>query len=175
MHKYGFTFNGVDFHEKYGIWLEKTKDTLTPKLRSRKTTLPDRSGAYDYGAKRYDERMVELQCISLRVLSRAEMRELAYDLSGKGELRTWHEPDKYYVGQLFDPGAIEYIGVVGNRFVLPFVCEPFAYGEQKTVRFENESFFKYAGTAETPVRMTITNTGDSDITGIVVKVRKVIN
>ena len=103
------------------------------------------------------------------------MRELAYDLSGKKQLRTWHEPDKYYMAQLFSTDAIEYIGRMGNRFGLPFKCEPFAYGEQKTVRFTNEAPLKYAGTAETPVRITITNTGESDMEGIIIKVRKVIN
>ena len=175
MRDFTFTFNGVDFYEKYSILLEKTKDPIAPELRSRKVTVPDRSGAYDYGAKFYNERMVELQCISMRTLSRAEMRELAYDLSGKHELRTYHEPEKYYIGQLYDPGAIEYIGRMGNRFTLPFVCEPFAYGAQVTESFENESFFKYFGTAAAPVRITITNTGDADITGVLLKIRKVIN
>ena len=61
------------------------------------------------------------------------------------------------------------------RFGLPFICDPFAYGEQKTVRFTNEAPLKYAGTAETPVRITITNTGETDMEGIIIKVRKVIN
>ena len=175
MRDFTFTFNGVDFYEKYNIILEKTKDPIAPELRSRKVTVPEQSGAYDYGAKRYDERMVELQCISLRTLSRSEMRELAYDLSGKHELRTWHEPDKYYIGQLYDPGAIEYIGRMGNRFSLPFVCDPFSYGEQKTQTFLNSENITYDGTAETPVRITITNTGDSPVTGVVITTRKVIN
>lgn len=175
MRDFTFTFGGVDFYEKYGILLEKTKDNLIPDLRERKVEIPDRSGAYDYGAKYYNERMVELTCISLRSLSREEMRELAYDLSGKKQLRTWHEPDKYYMAQLFSTDAIEYIGRMGNRFGLPFKCEPFAYGEQKTVRFTNEAPLKYAGTAETPVRITITNTGETDMEGIIIKVRKVIN
>ena len=175
MRDFTFTFGGVDFYEKYGILLEKTKDNLMPDLRERKVEIPDRSGAFDYGAKYYDERMVELQCISLRTLTRAEMRELAYDLSGKKELRTWHEPDKYYMAQLFSTDAIEYIGTMGNRFGLPFKCEPFAFGEQRTVRFTNESPVRYAGTAETPVRITVTNTGKTDMEGIIIKVRKVIN
>ena len=175
MNKFGFTFGGVDFYEKYGILLEKTKDNLIPEMRERKTVVPDRNGAYDYGAKYYDERVVELQCVSLRQLTRAEMRELAYDLSGKKELRTWHEPDKYYMGQLFTTDPIEYIGTIGNRFGLPFKCEPFAYGNQITERFENNATLRYSGTAETPVRITITNNGDKDMTGVRIKIRKVIN
>lgn len=175
MRDFTFSFGGVDFYEKYSILLEKTKDPIAPELRSRKVTVPDQSGAYDYGAKHYDERTVQLQCISLRSLDRSEMRELAYDLSGKKELRTWHEPDKYYIGQLYDPGDIKYIGRMGNRFTLPFVCEPFAYGKQQTETFEGSSKLAYAGTAETPVRITITNSSGSPVTGVVITMRKVIN
>ena len=56
---HSFTFNGHDMREEYGIIVENTKDTLWPKLRSNKITIPRRDGATDFGAQYYDERTVE--------------------------------------------------------------------------------------------------------------------
>ena len=175
MDKYTFTFNGIDLYTKYGILAAKIRRRLIPKKRSRKVVVPEKSGAIDFGSDDYDESEVEIKCITLRVLTGDEIRQLAYDLSGKGEIRTFLEPDRYYVGELFDTSVVDYIGTVGNRFSLPFICEPFAHGEQVTENFTNNSRLQYNGTAKTPARIIIKNTSGHTIEGLNITMRKAVN
>ena len=79
-----FKFGNIDLFTEFGLRLINViGDSLSPKLRERKVVIPNRSGAYDYGAKYYDEREVTLECASMVNLSRAEWRELSYILSKK--------------------------------------------------------------------------------------------
>ena len=52
---YSMTIGGVDLKQEYGIIIEEINRPFLPKLRPRKVELPNRSGAYDYGAKWRDE------------------------------------------------------------------------------------------------------------------------
>lgn len=166
MLKYSFTFGGVDMREKYGVWCT-AYDTFFPPLRSRKITVPGRSGAYDYGSNEYDERTLRLECDTRTGKTRAEMREIAYALSKKHEIRIWQEPDKYYIGKLYDPSELEDLGQIVYKFTLTFVCEPFAYGETVQVDFQGPVWSaSYEGTQETPTRLQITNTGSTTANGI---------
>ena len=54
------------------------------------------------------------------------------------------------------------------RFSLSFVCEPFAYGAQKTLTFAGSTAVEYAGSARTPVRIVIRNDNYFAITGVVI-------
>ena len=166
MLKYSFTFGGVDMREKYGVWCT-AYDTFFPPLRSHKITVPGRSGAYDYGSDDYDERVLRLECDTRTGKTRSEMREIAYALSRKHEIRIWQEPDKYYIGRLYDPSELEDIYQVIYKFTLTFVCDPFAYGATKDI-LPASSLWEaaYAGTARTPTRIQITNTGTTDAVGI---------
>lgn len=175
MTKHSWSFNGVDMLETFGLILEEPfDDKLQPKLRERKLVVPRRSGAYDYGAKYYDERDVIVKCASVKLLTRSDVRRLAMALSVKGELRDWHEPDKYYVGRLYESPDIERLAGVGKRFQLEFVCEPFAYGKQVTTTFINQAPMVYEGTATTPVHIVIRNTSDTAIKGITLLMRETI-
>lgn len=166
MLKYSFTFGGVDMREKYGVWCT-AYDTFFPPLRSRKITVPGRSGAYDYGSNEYDERTLRLECDTRTGKTRAEMREIAYALSKKHEIRIWQEPDKYYIGRLYDPSELEDLGQIVYKFTITFVCEPFAYGETVQVDFQGPVWSaSYEGTQETPTRLQITNTGSTTANGI---------
>ena len=166
MLKYSFTFGGVDMREKYGVWCT-AYDTFFPPLRSHKITVPGRSGAYDYGSDEYDERTLRLECDTRTGKTRAEMREIAYVLSKKHEIRIWQEPDKYYVGRLYDPSELEDLGQIVYKFTLTFICEPFAYGETKNVEPDAALWeAAYSGTARTPTRIQIVNAGDTDAVGI---------
>lgn len=98
----------------------------------------------------------------------ARRRALSLALAGKGELRRWDEPDKYYTGRIYDPADIERMAQGAMRFSISFVCEPFAYGAQKTLAFAGSTDVEYAGSARTPVRMVIRNDNDFAITGIVI-------
>ena len=167
LNKSSFLFNGTDMYRRFGIQLtDDPEDVVQPGLRTRKTVIPNRSGAYDFGARYYDERVLTLSCVTTRVVERADMREISYLLSKKGTIRIWNEPDKYYVGRIYDAIELEQLRRIGNRFRLKFVCEPFAYGE--TIRRDFQRIYapKYTGTAPTPTRIEIMNTGTRDAVGI---------
>lgn len=160
-------FNGVDLYETYGILVERVEDDLLPALRERKVVVPGRSGAYDFGAKFYDERLLTLPSGSTRQLTRGEVREVAYALSQKGRISLWDEPDKYYIGRIYDATDLERVLRTMRKYVLTFVCEPFAYGATVQVDFPGPVWSaSYRGTQETPTRLQITNTGAATANGI---------
>ena len=149
-------------YAQYGLMLSEDgmpDDVLMPDLRSRKVTIPLRHGAYDFGAHYYDERTVTYTCVTTRMASRDDAREIAYTLSKKAEIRFWNEPEKYYIGRVYQSPTLEQLRTIGNRFDLTFICEPFAYGEIISESFTNRVLVPdYQGTAPTPTMIIIRNT-----------------
>lgn len=165
-----FLFGTTDMFKTYGIKLTENsipKDVLLPGLRARKRTIPQRHGTYDYGAQYYEERAIEIECVTNRTITREESREIAYTLSKKAEIRFWTEPEKYYVGRVYEAPSLDQLRNVGNRFRLVFVCEPFAYGRTVTAPFEDLQYrADYQGTAPTPTYIQIINNGETAVTNI---------
>lgn len=161
--KSSFTFGGIDMYERFGIMLEnEPHDVILPPLRSRKMTIPQRHGAYDYGAKYYSERGLRLDCVTIRTIARADVREISFMLSTKSEIRIWNEPEKYYVGRIYDSAELDQLRTIGNKFKLTFICEPFAYGRSKTEYFTNRTYIPdYPGTAATSTYIVLTNVAAS--------------
>lgn len=159
-----FTFAGVDMLGQYGIRAVST-DVLLPRLRPRLLTIPGRDGSYDFGAGRYEDRTIQIDCDSRRALTRHELRELALLLSQKARLVLWDEPDKAYLARLYDDTPLRYIGRVGHEFTLVFQCAPFALGTAQT-RAPAQGRLTYEGTAQTPTRLTITNQSPTTIHGL---------
>ena len=160
------TYNSVD---DWGIMVIGY-DTFLPPKRSRKISIPGRSGSYDYGAKNWDERIVRLECALMRHMKKEEFREIVYLLSKKGRLRLWNEPNKYYIAELYDsPDVIDFFGEEMREFTLSFVCEPFAYGENTTVAInDGRNYISYGGTAETPAVIVLRNISGHDISTVTV-------
>lgn len=166
MLKHSFTFGGVDMQEKYGVWVV-SYDTFAPPLRQRMVTVPFRSGSYDYGAKYYDNRTLRLTCDTRIKKTRNDIRELAYVLSFKNEIALWDEPEKRYVGRMYDPSELEDIYQTIYKFSITFICDPFAYGDVVSDDLQSgKNAPDYAGTADAPTRITITNAGSTSISGI---------
>ena len=168
--KGSFQFGTTDMFAEYGIKLTENsipEDVLLPELRSRKVTIPLRHGSYDYGAHYYDERAIRIECVTTRALTRADTREIAYALSKKAEIRFWTEPDKYYVGRVYEAPTLEQLRNVGSRFQMVFICEPFAYGMTLTEQFNRQTYTPdYIGTAPTPTYIVIRNTGTTSAANI---------
>lgn len=164
-----FKFGGVDMYQTYGIMILDTgmpKDLFIPSIRARKTTIPNRHGAYDFGAKFYEERNLTLDCITDRNYEnnpygfRSFLREVTWALSKKSEIRLWNEPDKYYVGRIYDEIELTQYRNLANAFTLTFVCDPFAYGESVYDHFDGNKYIpNYKGTAPTPTYIEIVNNG----------------
>ena len=169
LEKSSFKFGNVDMWESFGIQIEGTgypTEILIPTLRARKVTIPLRNGAYDYGARYYDERGFSLKCVTTRIIDRAEVRDIAYILSRKDKLYLWYEPDKYYFGRIYQAPTLEQLRNIGNKFSMSFICDPFAYGEEIDAQFTTRYTPHYQGTAPTPTKIIITNTGSQTITSI---------
>lgn len=165
-----FLFKGIDMFQTYGLQLVDDgmpSDVLMPDLRPRKVTIPLRHGSYDYGAHYYDERSISYTCVTTKAASRDDAREIAYILSKKSEIRFWTEPDKYYVGRVYQAPTLEQLRNIGNRFPLTFIVEPFAYGETKTEQMPSLVYIPdYKGTAPTPTYIVIENVGLTDVINI---------
>lgn len=176
--KRSFKFCGIDMYQKFGIYFSgPPEDALIPSLRSRKATIPNRSGAYDFGAKYYDERQITLPGVvpEFKGISDEDVREMAYFLSKKGRLYIWTDPTRYYIGRLYDSTGLTKTNLISNEFPLVFTCEPFAYRNIITERFtDNVYISNYQGTAVTPTRIEITNNNAVAAASIrIVQVRKI--
>lgn len=160
------TYNSVD---DWGIMVIG-HDTFLPPKRSRKINIPGRSGAYDYGAKNWDERTVRLECVLMRQMKKEEFREIVYLLSKKGRLRLWNEPEKYYMAELYDsPNVDDFYLEEMREFELSFVCEPFAYCENVTTALtDGRNRIAYKGTAETPAVIVLRNASDDEIANVTI-------
>lgn len=160
------TYNSVD---DWGIMVIG-HDTFLPPKRSRKINIPGRSGAYDYGAKNWDERTVRLECVLMRQMTKEEFREIVYLLSKKGRLRLWNEPEKYYMAELYDsPNVDDFYLEEMREFELSFVCEPFAYGKNATTALtDGRNRIAYKGTAETPAVIVLRNASDDEIANVTI-------
>ena len=174
MHKFSFEFGNVDMFTAYGFRIRKRHRLLKPPLRERKLIIPEKSGAYDFGAKYYDEISYLVECDTIKQLSEADKREIAYLLSFKNRITFWDEPDKYYIGRIYDAAEIEKVGGIGTYFPLTFICDPFAYGETKNEIVPTNGVLtpNYAGTAETPTRIEIQNNGSSTTATVQITIRK---
>lgn len=165
---YSFTFGGVDIREKYGLYVGSWQDVLKPALRARKLTIAGRDGAWDFGAHVYDERQITVRLVGR--LTYAQKRELAFALSEKHQLRYWEEPDLYYIGRVYNAAAIARLPADAKQFTVTFICEPFAYGKTTTLDLSRD--IQYAGTASTPTRIEIKNTGSTAITKVRLRIRE---
>lgn len=159
-----FNFGSYNSVDDMGIICEYY-DTMFPPKRSRKIQIPGRSGSYDYGSKTYDERTIVCNCKLVNQISKAELREVSYMLSGKKRLVLWDEPDKYYIAELFDPTEIQSIADrLWLEFELTFTCEPFAYSDAKTVQIPKGNVkVEYNGTEEAPCTIVLRNNTGSPI------------
>lgn len=168
-----FTFGNVDMFTEYGIRVLHY-DPLLPPLRPRKIKIPKRSGAYDFRAKYYDERIIRIECDTRSGLTKDQIRELSYTLSKKNRIRFWNEINRYYIGQIYNPSELNYIGSIGHEFDLTFVCEPFAYSVPVQYAMAGGVSMRpaYLGTAPTPTRITIVNNGNESVAGIQIRIRE---
>ncbi len=168
-----FNFGRYNSADDWGIRVI-AHDFLFPPKRARKITIPHRDGAYDFGAENYDERTLRLECTLERRTTRAALREIVYILCQKRQIRLWNEPQKYYIGELYDPGEIlDYPMESGREFELNFVCEPFAYLDAEAAPVATgHNTVPYDGTANAPCVITLTNHNSYPISNVTVSVAK---
>ena len=163
-----FTFNAIDMYQTFAVKI-LAYDLLMPELRRREVVIPGRSGAYDYGAKYHENRPLQMQVEVEREISPMQFDELKYTLSRKGRIILWDKPDRYFVGQLYDPAEVtDFFRHSRREFEIAFLCEPYAYALEPTVLKSTEPVLRiaYEGTREAPTLITIRNTGDTPLYGL---------
>lgn len=151
-----FEFRGINFLEKFNMKIIKV-DYILPSKRERKIKIPGRHGMYDFGAECFEERIIRLECDLLNPLTRSEMREISAILGQKGKLYLWDEPDKFYIGEIYQGGEIfEFPKASIRTFTLEFICEPFAYRETTFQEIQTGiNNIHYQGTFEAPCQIIL--------------------
>lgn len=167
MPEMSFQFGPYNSLTDLGIICE-VYDPLLPPKRERKIEIPGLDGMYDFGANSYDERVIECECKLINQISKSQLREVAYKLSGKQRLSFWDEPEKYYTAELYDSPSIQNIADrLWLEFSLTFVCEPFAYSELKNAPlYVGNNPIEYQGTAKTPTIITLHNHNNFSVSNI---------
>lgn len=165
-----FSFGKYNSLDDWGIRVI-TYDVLLPPKRERKVQIPRRSGRYNYGENVWDERTIRITCTLERKISRAQVREIAYALSQESNLVLWEEPDKYYIGEIYDSAEIlDYFDECMRDFELTFICRPFAYSAAKTVPIASGNAKpEYQGTADAPCTIILRNNTGSTIVNPTIK------
>jgi predicted phage tail component-like protein len=166
-----FTFNGINSLDPWGIKVI-VYDMFSAAKRDRKVLIPGRDGRFDYGRKYYDEKLIRLDCTAsnTKIPNKAAMREVIAWLSKRGQLILWDEQDKYYAGELIESVDVDvWQRYIMQGFVLPFLCFPFAFGNQETIALaKGINSVTYAGTAETPTQIIIRNPNNFPISNITI-------
>ena len=140
--KYGsFKFGTHDMYEEFGLRIvDCDYDYILPALRQSTKQIPKRSGVYRYEEKYYDERAIMLSVRAENESKRDYWREVSYALSTRNSIYIYDEPEKYYIGRIYDPSVFKRIRNIGMDLDLVFVCEPFAYRQTFTRFFVNNRF-----------------------------------
>jgi phage-related protein len=162
--------SAINSYDAWGIKVVG-HDVFSPPKRDRRLQIPFRHGSYIQNSdKYYDDRHLRIECQLTRRLSKAEFREVIYILSQRSAIFLWDEPDKYYLGELYESVEVTvFPKECGRSFILPFVCEPFAYGPQQTIKLKQGlNAINYAGTAESPTLLVIRNPNNVAAKNIVV-------
>lgn len=162
-----FTFGRFNSLDDWGIRII-TYDVLTPEKRERKTEIPRRSGLYNHGHNVWNERIISIDCTLERKISRESLREIAYALSRRAELRLWQEPDKYYIGEIYTaPDITDYMNESMREFTLEFICEPFAFSAARSEPLKDgKNRIKYNGTMENGAIFEIRNPNSYTVSNI---------
>lgn len=175
----GFTFRNIH-SSTFGIGVRSVDRSLIPELRRNEFTIPGRHGTIDFGLNTYEKRPIQVSIGLLKNADwealRANAREVARWLSGKGYLVFDDEPDKAYDAVVYGYVGIEQLELLPTGLLtVTFECQPFAESlEYRQVNIPSITEKPYnivanvAGTAETCCIITVKNIGDSNIEGITI-------
>lgn len=168
----GFSFRGVH-SGKFGISTQDQARSILPPRREGRIAIPGRSGYYDgTSGSVYDERSESILCSFKCPAGKTvpEMcREIAYWLSGAGQLRFDKEPDKYYMAHITGGAPMEQHLKYGS-FTLTWSCNPpFAFGRTITMPIASGvNPIDYQGTAETPCVIVLKNLSARDVLNVTI-------
>lgn len=164
-----FSFNAISDLDM-GVMVEEITRSIKPKKRVIKTIIAGRSGAYEYTANAYNNTEIEMDCMYVGNDPVNFARNLSYWLKDTGSLVMADEPDKTYTATAWVDIPEDYVFTL-RHFTITFDCQPFARSapsqKQATITQSGQVVqLNVQGTAPTPCRITITNTGLTTINNI---------
>lgn len=169
-----FSFGGWNSLADWGIRVI-AHDFLMPQKRDRRLTIPNRSGSYSYGGRPvYEDRRLVIDCVLEGQISKTQLRQIAYELSGREQIRLWNEPGLYYLGEVMSPPDVTDFPMEAMReFTLEFVCDPFAYSDLVEQNIgSGVQKINYKGTAQTPTVLVLTNNTAAEISNIQITITR---
>lgn len=166
-----FTFNGIPA-ESMGVHVLPYSRTFVPEQRAIRTIIQGRSGTYDFTDGSFGNGTITVPCQYWGSTAPSTIRQVAAWLNGTGQLIFDDEPDLYYQAQLW-PGCELSRMFYEDSFDLSFVVFPFAFSAAQTLEFSltasgGAAVFSVDGTAQTPCRLIITNTGTQTINNLMI-------
>lgn len=143
---------------------------IKPPKRVVQTVIAGRSGTYDTTPDAYDNTQIVMDCMYTGTNPATFSRQMASWLSGTNDLIIADEPDKIYTATVWVEIPEDYVFTL-RHFTLTFTCQPLARSETKQVEgvitvSGGGLSFEVEGTAPTPCRIIIRNTGSTTITNI---------
>lgn len=146
-----------------------------PAKRSRQYEVEGRHGVVDFGGEVYDMRDISIKIVIHGALSHTELRQkirdVAYWLSGSGNLIFDDEPEKAYTAKIISQISLEQFVTTGMATVV-FRCQPFAqtpnYSQVVNTSTSRPTLLTVTstGTQDTPARIIIKNIGTTTIGSI---------
>ena len=174
----GFHFRGISSRD-FGIYFTSTDRQMLPAKRKNQIQIAGRDGLYYQGGDTYDLRQITIDCAfvadSVDNIA-AHSRRVAAWLSQKGELEFEDEPGVFYTAEAVGGISLTRALRVG-AFTLTFQCDPLAHSVERQeegvfTKQNDEMTVTVRGTADTPCRIVLKNTGDTVIRSLRISRRK---
>lgn len=170
----GFTFKGIH-SSTYGVYETPESRVLMPQKRRTLIEIPGRSESFIQEDGGYNSRVESITCSYAPMHNdtvglQRQVRLIAGWLSGVGELTFDYEPEMHYNAFLSSaPPTVKQMAMQYATFELEFTCNhPFAYESAQELRFlgvpSGQKFtINTEGTVATPIRLVLTNSGNTAI------------
>jgi predicted phage tail component-like protein len=170
----GFTFCGKH-SDAYGIIVTDIKRFVKAQKNASAITIPGRHGSYYITDNTYSDINIIVSCAYIGHAAQ-KARAIGQWLSGSGELIFDTEPDKIYNAHVFEAIDTKELASL-KEFDITFTAFPFALSAIRQQDFiiagNPESLIVVSGgTMETPAKIYIKNTGDKNVTGIKITIKK---
>lgn len=161
-----FSFGGIT-DLSMGVLVTGVTRPIKPNKRNVQTVIPGQSGTYDFTADDYDPEQIVMDCMYTGEDPVNFARQLAVWLSGTNDLIMADEPDKTYSATVWVEISEEYVFTL-RHFTLTFTCQPHARSATQQLDAEvtvsgGGLTLMVEGTAPTPCRIIIRNTGTTTI------------
>lgn len=163
-----FSFAGVS-DLSMGVKVTGITRSFRAAQRNLQTVIPGKSGTYSYTDGTFENTQITLDCMYTGTEPAAFMRRLAAWCKGTNDLVFADEPDKIYTASAWAGIPADYVQSL-RHYTITFDCAPFARSAavqqaKGTITPPSGAVaVQVEGTAPTPCRIEIVNSGSTTIT-----------